>query len=242
MEPSTLSQFRTGLIFIHLKDNSDPEVTRPGNATGSLYPMTSPADSEAHSSVITPNSTTAAGSSGDDEEGRAKAREDRSNLNKSKHQRFVVFIGNLPYTATDESIQRHFAHLKPTSIRHRYERSNGRSKGFAFLEFGNYDHMKTCLKKSHQSAFDDGISPARSLNVELTAGGGGSKSKNRRTKLKAKNEKLRQERERRTLNEDISRNESIKSPQEKHVGKAIRAFKDNEDIHPSRKARMMPTE
>ena len=111
-----------------------------------------------------------------------------SRLGRPKHQHFVVFIGksppsfqinlrtsiilvvsgNLPYSATDQSIQRHFASLKPTSIRHRRNKGNGTSKGFAFIEFRNYDHMKTCLEKFHQSFFEDGISPGRKLNVELT--------------------------------------------------------------------------
>ncbi|KAL8954005.1 MAG: hypothetical protein Q9222_000166 [Ikaeria aurantiellina] len=85
-----------------------------------------------------------------------------------KSHRFLVFIGNLPYTATDDSIQLHFASLKPASVRHRCEKESGKSKGFAFLEFHQYDAMKTCLGTFHQSVFNDGISPPRTLNVELT--------------------------------------------------------------------------
>ena len=77
-------------------------------------------------------------------------------------------LGNLPYTATDESISKHFAKVQPKSIRHRTEKGKQKSKGFAFLEFEGYDRMKTCLKLYHGSSFDDGISPARELNVELT--------------------------------------------------------------------------
>jgi nucleolar protein 6 len=43
-----------------------------------------------------------------------------------------------------------------------------KSKGIAFVEFEGYDHMKTCLKLFHHSMFDDGLSPARKINVELT--------------------------------------------------------------------------
>lgn len=74
----------------------------------------------------------------------------------------------MPYTATDESISKHFAKVQPKSIRHRTEKVSRKSKGFAFLEFEGYDRMKTCLKIFHGSNFDDGISPARKLNVELT--------------------------------------------------------------------------
>ena len=77
-------------------------------------------------------------------------------------------IGNLPYTATDESIGEHFAKISPKSIRHRKDKDTGKSKGFAFLEFEGYGRMKTCLKLYHQSIFEDRQSPARKLNVELT--------------------------------------------------------------------------
>jgi nucleolar protein 6 len=36
------------------------------------------------------------------------------------------------------------------------------------VEFEGYDHMKTCLKVFHHSMFNDGLSPARKINVELT--------------------------------------------------------------------------
>lgn len=111
---------------------------------------------------------------------------------KPKSHRFIVFVGesltsshmsriryvydqvsynlsgNLPYSATDASIQQHFANLKPTSIRHLHDKTSGKSKGYAFLEFNQYDRLKTCLKTFHESKFDDGVSPPRPLNVELT--------------------------------------------------------------------------
>ncbi|KAL8723777.1 MAG: hypothetical protein Q9181_007211 [Wetmoreana brouardii] len=144
----------------------------------------------------------------------------------------LVMVGNLPYSATDESIRQHFASLKPSSVRHRREKHTSRSKGFAFVEFSKYDRMKSCLKTFHHSSFHDGISPARKINVELTAGGGGSKSRGRRLKLKTKNEKLRQERSRRTL-EQTKRHKKGKEAQ-----KDAPAQSDNQDIHPSRKARV----
>ena len=79
-----------------------------------------------------------------------------------------LLLGNLPYSATDESVKQHFANLKPMSVRHLHDKTSGKSKGYAFLEFNDYDRLKTCLKISHQSVFDDNISPPRLLNVELT--------------------------------------------------------------------------
>jgi nucleolar protein 6 len=79
------------------------------------------------------------------------------------------FIGNLPFSTTTESIKEHFAAVKPISIRHLTKKGEfTQSKGCAFVEFEGYDHMKTCLRLFHHSTFDNGISPPRKINVELT--------------------------------------------------------------------------
>ncbi|KAH0563411.1 hypothetical protein GP486_002016 [Trichoglossum hirsutum] len=149
--------------------------------------------------------------------------EDHRNDGK-RPKRFIVFIGNLPFTATTASISKHFASLKPVSIRHiTHKEKPTVSKGYAFLEFDGYDRMKTCLKLLHQSTFDDGLSAARKINVELTAGGGGAKSKERRTKLKAKNQKLNEERKRRSQEEEKARQDK-----RNNAG-------DASSIHPSRR-------
>lgn len=78
------------------------------------------------------------------------------------------FAGNLPYTATVESIKKHFEKNPPASVRVATEKGSSKCRGFAFIEFDHYDRMKTCLKLYHHSQFDDGKSPARRINVELT--------------------------------------------------------------------------
>ncbi|KAL8690604.1 MAG: hypothetical protein Q9218_003989 [Villophora microphyllina] len=167
-----------------------------------------------------------------DEESRNAPPAEQPEPSKHTAQRFIVFVGNLPYSATEGSIRHHFASLAPVSVRHRCDKDSGRSRGFAFLEFSNFDRMKTCLKTLHHSSFEDGISPARLINVELTAGGGGSKSEDRRFKLKAKNEKLRQERARRRLEQNKMKKGSKESQRE------VPQQSDNQDVHPSRKARV----
>ncbi|MCJ1314596.1 hypothetical protein MMC25_008278 [Agyrium rufum] len=144
------------------------------------------------------------------------------NTKPTVRRRFICFIGNLPYTATDESIIQHFLKLKPVSVRHRTNPKTGSSKGFAFVEFAAFDHLKTCLEQFHLSKFDDGQSPPRKINVELTAGGGGSKSFDRRAKLKAKNLKLNQQRLGKTDTETRKNNTST----------------TGSNVHPSRLERM----
>ncbi|KAI9819200.1 MAG: hypothetical protein M1827_007356 [Pycnora praestabilis] len=146
---------------------------------------------------------------------------------EGRAQRFIVFIGNLPFSATSESVSKHFAKVQPRSVRHRTHKDTGKSRGFAFLEFDGYDRMKTCLKLYHHSDFDDGLSPIRKINVELTVGGGGAKSKGRTSKLQAKNEKLNDQRKRRALEEE-------KSKKWNDTNTTV----DTGGIHPSRRGRV----
>ncbi|MCJ1411985.1 hypothetical protein MMC19_006077 [Ptychographa xylographoides] len=143
----------------------------------------------------------------------------------TKTSRFICFIGNLPFTATQASVAHHFAKVQPSAVRYRISKDTGKSKGFAFLEFDNYDRMKTCLQKYHHSNFDDGHSPARSINVELTAGGGGSKSQERKSKLLAKNEKLNEQRDRRAHEGEKGDSNGASRP----------PLSDDAAIHPSRR-------
>lgn len=165
--------------------------------------------------------------------------------NKGTKPRFILFIGNLPYSTTDASLHAHFKKLAPFTLRHRTDPKTKKSKGFAFLEFENYDRMKTCLKLYHHSMFDpakggeeadaagtagvegdgegkkkrkDKDKVARRINVELTAGGGG-KAEGRKEKIKAKNVKLDGQRKRR-LEEERKEKEKEGAKKEKKAKKA----------------------
>ncbi|KAK5679498.1 hypothetical protein LTS10_008318 [Elasticomyces elasticus] len=75
-------------------------------------------------------------------------------LGSTKGAKFILFIGNLPYSTTDASLTAHFKKLQPFILRHRTDPATGKSKGFAFLEFEQFDRMETCIKKYHHSIFD----------------------------------------------------------------------------------------
>ena len=75
--------------------------------------------------------------------------------------------GNLPFTATKEEIQAHFAKVEPIEIRLMTDKDTQKPKGFAFVEFDRFDRMETCLKKYQHSVFPDG-KKGRKINVELT--------------------------------------------------------------------------
>lgn len=86
---------------------------------------------------------------------------------KSQH-RFICFVGQLPRSASVEDVKKHFSKIAPTSVRLSTDKQTGKGKGFGFIEFSDYDRMKTCLKLYHHSEFDDGTNKPRKINVELT--------------------------------------------------------------------------
>ncbi|UKZ74180.1 hypothetical protein TrVFT333_001839 [Trichoderma virens FT-333] len=159
--------------------------------------------------------------------------EDAIDLDSSSAQkpgRNIVFVGNLPYSATAASITAHFATLKPIAVRCLTKKEDPKAcRGIAFVEFATSTHQRTCLDKFHHSMFEDGISPARKINVELTAGGGG-KSQGRQDKIMEKNKKLDENRAKRIEKEKTAKEENQTN------GKSNASSKM--DIHPSRLARL----
>ncbi|RYP18999.1 hypothetical protein DL765_003582 [Monosporascus sp. GIB2] len=181
-----------------------------------------------------------------------------------KNSRFIVFVGNLPYSATQADIASHFAAVHPTSIRLLHSRTDPRkSRGIAFVEFARYDHMKTCLKTLHHSTMrvgaaapdgkqgrggkggkgqkgqgEEGRFEERKINVELTAGGGGNTG-HRRDKIRAKNAKLNEERARRAAAEAQERAAKKQKKQNGDAGKDEGESKEEADIHPSRRAQVL---
>jgi RNA recognition motif-containing protein len=82
----------------------------------------------------------------------------------------IVMPGNLPYSATKEQIEEHFAKIKPTEIRLRTYKGTNKFMGTCFVEFDRFDRMETCLKKYHHSLFPDAKNKkdgGRKINVEL---------------------------------------------------------------------------
>lgn len=160
---------------------------------------------------------------------------------QGKKVRFIVFVGNLPFSATPEQITTHFSAVHPTSVRLLHDPRTGKSRGIAFVEFARYDHMKSCLKTMHHTTFTcpsgkPGRTEERRINVELTAGGGGNTS-HRKEKIRAKNEKLNEERARRAQ-------EEAKAKAEKEKGKGQNGGEKaggggvEDAIHPSRRGRV----
>ncbi|KAL7947803.1 hypothetical protein V8C42DRAFT_315650 [Trichoderma barbatum] len=167
------------------------------------------------------------------EKSSSKEGEDVIDLDSSsaeKAGRNIVFVGNLPYSATAASITAHFATLKPIAVRCLTKKEDPKAcRGIAFVEFATSTHQRTCLDKFHHSMFEDGISPARKINIELTAGGGG-KSQGRQEKIMEKNKKLDENRTKRI--------EKEKTTKEENQANGKSNASSRMDIHPSRLARL----
>lgn len=58
-----------------------------------------------------------------------------------------LYIGNLPYSMTDEGLEEAFApHGELASARVIIDRDTGRSRGFGFVEYGSDDEGKAAMQ------------------------------------------------------------------------------------------------
>lgn len=72
-----------------------------------------------------------------------------------------LFIGNLPYNATEDDIRSHFASVGlPTQIVRPLDRETGRARGFAFVEYGERAMAEEAIKR-----FDGQLFMGRPLAV-----------------------------------------------------------------------------
>lgn len=63
-----------------------------------------------------------------------------------------LYVGNLPYSATNESLQQAFeAFGTVSSARIAMDRDTGRSKGFGFVEMGSDEEAQKCIEKLNGS-------------------------------------------------------------------------------------------
>lgn len=72
-----------------------------------------------------------------------------------------LFVGNLPYQATEDDLRTHFAQVgKPTQIVRPLDRETGRARGFAFVEYAERSEAEAAIK-----SFDGQLFMGRPLAV-----------------------------------------------------------------------------
>lgn len=109
----------------------------------------------------------------------------KSAASKDSKNKYVLFIGNLPYDITREQLEEHFRKTGGIkSIRIPRDKGTENGRGFAYMEFdGRISHG--IALRLHQTTLG-----GRKINVEFTSIGGG-KSEARKEKLKQKNHNRR---------------------------------------------------
>ncbi|CAB44756.1 RNA-binding protein [Schizosaccharomyces pombe] len=143
---------------------------------------------------------------------------------KNNDRKVILFVGNLPKDSSVETLQLHFKRAgQVPSVRIPTDKTSGRQKGYAFVEFINpkTDVISKALKFHHT------IYKERKINIELTAGGGG-KTEARMNKIKEKNRKWKEEMRQRVASEEQQAGE------EKMARKAVADEGLESGIHPDR--------
>jgi len=67
-----------------------------------------------------------------------------------------LFVGNLPYDATEDELRQHFSQAgSVSSVFIPLDRETGRPRGFAFVEFEDPEHATAAIDRLHQKPFRD---------------------------------------------------------------------------------------
>ena len=86
-----------------------------------------------------------------------------------------IYVGNLPYSVTDSSLNSNFAEFGGvSSAKVMMDRDTGRSKGFGFVEMANADVAQAAIKALHGMSVDGRtivVNLARPREERCDAGG-----------------------------------------------------------------------
>lgn len=88
-----------------------------------------------------------------------------------------LFIGNLPYTATENDLQDHFAQAGVVvSAKIMLDRMTGRSRGFGFVEMASDDEAQKAISLFNKKEFQGRpltVDPAKPREERPQGGAGG---------------------------------------------------------------------
>lgn len=88
-----------------------------------------------------------------------------------------LYVGNLPYSATEEGLQSHFSQVGAVeSAKVVMDRDSGRSKGFGFVEMQNDDDANAAIEQFNGKDFmgrNIVVNEARPQEPRTGGGGGG---------------------------------------------------------------------
>ncbi len=85
-----------------------------------------------------------------------------------------LYVGNLPYSATDDSLRQVFAaHGTVTTVQVIMDRDTGRSKGFAFVEMANGEEAQAAITALNGKELDDRALTVNEARPKTEGGGRG---------------------------------------------------------------------
>ena len=86
-----------------------------------------------------------------------------------------LFIGNLPYSATEAELREHLSSVgEPTSVVLPVDRETGRPRGFAFVDYADRAVAEEAIRKFDQALFKGrGLAVSEARPREERGGGGG---------------------------------------------------------------------
>jgi RNA recognition motif-containing protein len=92
-----------------------------------------------------------------------------------------LYVGNLPFSATDESLQEMFAQSgSVTSAKIIMDRDTGRSKGFGFVEMSSEEEASDAIQKLNGQSVGGRaitVAEARPVTPREDRGGGGGRGR-----------------------------------------------------------------
>jgi RNA recognition motif-containing protein len=92
-----------------------------------------------------------------------------------------LYVGNLPFSATDESLQEMFAQSgSVTSAKIIMDRDTGRSKGFGFVEMASEQEASDAIQKLNGQSVGGRaitVAEARPVTPREDRGGGGGRGR-----------------------------------------------------------------
>src|SRR6516162_4641602 len=87
-----------------------------------------------------------------------------------------LFVGNLPYDATENEIRDHFSAVGALSyVSIPLDRETGKKRGFAFVEFADAEHAQAAIRQFNNQPFTGGppaVNEARAREAGPRPSGG----------------------------------------------------------------------
>ena len=94
-----------------------------------------------------------------------------------------LYVGNLPYSCSEEDVKNLFSEYNPSSVKLIIDRETGRSKGFAFVEIDSNNEAQDAMQALDKKVVEGKtlvVNEARPPQKREGGGGGGGRERDGR--------------------------------------------------------------